>query len=589
MPVVGTAGHVDHGKSTLVEALTGRDPDRWAEEKERGLTIDIGFAWTDLEGMDVGFVDVPGHERFIKNMLAGVGGIDCALLVIAADSGWMPQTEEHAAILHLLDTAAGVIALTRIDLVDRDTTELATLEVMEEIEGTMLEGWPIVPVSPVSGEGMEELRSELASAIRRSESAPTGPLRMWVDRSFTISGAGAVVTGTVSSGRVASGDEISILPGGATDRVRGLHHHDHAVDRAVAGSRTAINLQSSKVTDVARGSLICSPGSIGVTKVLLALLTPSRGFEKIPSRGAFHVHLGTASSPATIRQMHRSNVYRVTLSKEVPTGMGDRFILRDSGRQAVVGGGRVLDPDGMSPITREHMDTLAEAVDLSPTEMADALLTVRGIVGADALMAATGGVLPRNAIRAGDLILSRDAAADVAERSCEIAARYHEAHPLRPGIPKPELATQLGVDVSALAAAVRSSTVLVESNGAIHLTGFTSEMTPDQEARWARVRADLENSFDVPRMGAIALGMDEIHALLRRGDLIQVAPDLVFTETQIHEILSRLHALPDGFTVSQFKDVFGMSRRQAVPTLEWLDKSGMTRRSGDRRSVRIRP
>lgn len=589
MPIVGTAGHVDHGKSTLVEALTGRDPDRWPEEKERGLTIDLGFAWTDLDGMDVGFVDVPGHERFIKNMLAGVGEIDCALLVVAADSGWMPQTEEHAAILDLLDTAAGVIALTRIDLVDSDTVELATLEVMEEIEGTVLEGWAIVHVSPVSGEGMAELRAELAAALRGCERSSTGPLRMWVDRSFTIKGAGAVVTGTVSGGSVAPGDEVLILPGAFTDKVRGLHHHDHDVDRAVAGSRAAINLQSSKVTEVRRGSLICSPGSIGVTKRLLAVITPSRSFEEIPARGAFHVHIGTASSPAIIRRIHGSDAYRLALAGDVPAAMADRFILRDAGRQTVVGGGRVLDPEPTDQISRDQLHILIKAIDLSPREMADALLAVRGITDSAALLLATGGVAPSSAIHAGALILSEDAAGSIAAQSHEITAAYHEAHPLREGIPKPELATQIGVDTAVLEAAIRSSAVLEESHGAIHLSSFDSEMTVDQESNWSRVRAEMENSFDVPRMSAVDLTTDEIHALIRREELKQVAPDLVFTDTQIREILNRLGELPDGFTVSQFKELFGMSRRQAVPTLEWLDKTGQTRRSGDQRSVRSRP
>ncbi|MDK1017824.1 MAG: selenocysteine-specific translation elongation factor [Actinomycetota bacterium] len=588
MPIVGTAGHVDHGKSTLVQALTGRDPDRWAEEKERGLTIDLGFAWTEIEGIDVGFVDVPGHERFIKNMLAGVGGIDCALLVVAADGGWMPQTEEHAAVLDLLDTRAGVIALTRIDLVDDDTRELAALEIMEETAGTVLADWPIVPVSPITGEGLDELRAQLATALGRHKPLVAGPLRMWIDRSFTISGAGVVVTGTVSGGRIAIGDEVAILPGGRSDRVRGLHHHDHAVDEASAGSRTAINLQSSSLTDVPRGTLICTPGTIAETGRILTTIEPARGFDEIPPRGAFHVHLGTAHIPVQIRQLHDSNAYMLTLSDVLPVAIGDRFILRDTGRRAVVGGGRVLDPRPADRVSMETIELLAGSLDRPVRDVADALLTVRGITRADDLAEAAGGVAPSCGTRAGPLIISEAAIADIALRITDIVGRYHDAHPLRPGMAKPEVATRIGLDLAVIEATVRESESLRESNGSIHLVDFVNALTPQQESTWERVRSDLEASYDVPRMGVIDLDSELLHALVRRGDLIQVAPDLVFTQRQVNSLTQRLGELPEGFTVSQFKEAFGMTRRQAIPTLEWLDKSGWTRRSGDGRSLRRR-
>jgi selenocysteine-specific elongation factor len=586
MPIIGTAGHVDHGKSTLVQAITGRDPDRWTEEKERGLTIDLGFAWTELDGVDVGFVDVPGHERFIKNMLAGVGAIDCALLVIAADSGWMPQTEEHAAVLDLLDTGVGVIALTRIDLVDEDTVELAALEIMDEIEGTSLQGWPVVPVSAITGEGMESLVEHLASAVGQVEQHGGGPLRMWVDRSFTISGAGVVVTGTIARGEVTTGDDVEILPSGQSDRVRGIHHHDRGVDHSVAGSRTAINLQGAKLAAVSRGNLICTPGSIDVSTRILARLEPARRFEEIPPRGAFHFHIGTAHSPATIRRLHDADTYVITLDAALPVAMGDRFILRDSGRQAVVGGGRVLDPMPQSRLTPVDVKTLKSAVDGSATEMADALLTVRRIARVVDLIKATGGGSPSTGLRAAGTVISETAANAMVDRSISIVSEYHDGHPLRPGIPRPELATRIGVESDVIAAVVNHSVALGQSDGAVHLAGFANTLTPTQESEWSAVRSKLEDSFDVPRMNAIVLSDEVVHALIRRGDLVQVAPDLVFTKTQVDEIHRRITDLPDGFTVGQFKDSFGMTRRQAVPTLEWLDKSGWTRRSGDVRTVR---
>jgi len=586
MPIIGTAGHVDHGKSTLVQAITGRDPDRWAAEKERGLTIDLGFAWTDLNGIDVGFVDVPGHERFIKNMLAGVGAIDCALLVVAADGGWMPQTEEHATVLDLLDTKVGVIALTRIDLVDDDTVELATLEIMDEIEGTSLQEWPVVPVSAVTGQGMESLVEHLASAVGRADEHVGGPFRMWIDRSFTVSGAGVVVTGTVARGEVSRGDDVEILPSGSSDRVRGIHHHDRRVDRSVAGSRTAINLQSSKVAAVSRGNLLCAHGSITVSARILAILDAARRFEKIPPRGAFHFHIGTAHSPATIRRLHGTDAYTMTLDTQLPVAMGDRFILRDSGRRAVVGGGRVLDPRPSNRVTPAQIGILRSAMDGSATEMADALLEIRGITSGTDLMEATGGGSPSIGLRAGGTFLSEDAANNMIGISISIVSEFHERHPMRPGIPRPELATRIDVDAEVIAVAVDQSEELDQSDGTVHLVGFTNTLTPVQEAEWSAVRSDLEGSFDVPRMSAIDMNGEVVHALIQRGDLVQVASDLVFTKTQVDEIHRQIVSLPDGFTVGEFKDRFGMTRRQAVPTLEWLDRSGWTKRSGDARTVR---
>ena len=275
MPIVGTAGHVDHGKSTIVRALTGTDPDRWDEEKERGLTIDLGFAWTDLDGLDVGFVDVPGHERFIKNMLAGVGALDCALFVVAADSGWMPQSEEHASVLDLLGVEQGVIALSRIDLVDEETIELATLEVIEEVEGTVLEGWPIVPVSGVTGAGLEALGGAISSVLSGSSEAEPAPFRMWVDRSFTVAGSGQVVTGTVMSGTARLEGHVEVLPGGHTMRVRGLHHHGVSVAAVSRGDRAAVNGVGGP-GDLERGSLLASPGTVTATRRLTAMLRPAR-------------------------------------------------------------------------------------------------------------------------------------------------------------------------------------------------------------------------------------------------------------------------------------------------------------------------
>ena len=304
MPIVGTAGHVDHGKSTLVRALTGHDPDRWAEEKERGLTIDLGFAWTRLDDeTEIGFVDVPGHERFIKNMLAGVGALDVALFVVAADEGWKPQSEEHLAVLDLLDIRSGVVAVTRMDLVDGDLLELAILDVDDHIAGTALADWPIVPVSSITGAGLDELRTALAGALNAvGPPIDVGRPRLWIDRSFVISGAGVVVTGTLSGGSLRRDDEIVLWPGPRTARIRGIQSHEHDVDRVAPGTRTAINLVGVQAADVPRGTMLTAPGLFESTSRLLVDLRVVRSADNpVTDRGAYHLHAGTGAWPVEIR------------------------------------------------------------------------------------------------------------------------------------------------------------------------------------------------------------------------------------------------------------------------------------------------
>ncbi len=585
MPIIATAGHVDHGKSALVEALTGIDPDRWTEEKQRGLTIDLGFAWTEIGGRTVGFVDVPGHERFIKNMLAGVGAVDCALLVVAADSGWMPQTEEHATILSLLETRTGVIAVTRTDLVDDDTLELAMLEVMEETEGTPMATWPVVPVSSVTGEGLEHLLEHLAACISTASHADR-PFRMWIDRSFTIQGSGLVVTGSVASGSVTVGDAVVVLPDGRETRIRGLHRHDRPVDDVSAGDRAAVNLISGTTDGTRRGHLLAEPGTVAVTSRFLGSVVPARAFDEIPKRGAFHVHMGTADAAATIRRIPGSNGFVVSTADPLPMTVGDRFILRDSGRKAIVGGGRVLDPHPPERPGTADVEALAAVVDSPADEQADVLLERRGAADADDLRLCTGGGVARHAVRAASSLLSMGRANDIAADMERIVEEYHRDFPLRPGIGRSELASRLRIDDDVVAAIVASDGRFEAGEGAVRIAGFSNTLSDTDEAAWHAVRRELERSFDVPRLSAIDLPTELLHAVMRRGDLVQIDDDLAFTDRQIDEIKQLVRELPDGFTVSMFKDRFGMTRRQAVPTLEWLDRTGVTRRSGDGRIAR---
>jgi selenocysteine-specific elongation factor len=583
MPIVGTAGHVDHGKSTLVEALTGRDPDRWAEEKERGLTIDLGFAWTEIDGVEIGFVDVPGHERFIKNMLAGVVGVDCALLVVAADSGWMPQTEEHVRVLNLIGAPSGVIAITRTDLVDGDTAELAALEIIEEVAGTSLEGWPIVPVSAITGVGLDALRSSLVAAIGDADERSTAPFRMWVDRVFSIHGSGVIATGTVQQGSLRVGVDVELQPLGVVSRVRGLHHHDAETDKVRSGQRAAVNLGGLDITDVGRGTLIAAPGTSDSTTRMLVTARPSRGLGEIPDRGAFHIHTGTASSTAQIRQVGES-VLLLTLDHPLPAVVGDRYLIRESGRQAVVGGGMVIDTHAPQTLDRSIIDTFAASFDTVPPP--EALVGLHGSFPLEDLRRATGGLDPRTPSVIGNAAYSEAFLQDALAQAVPIVEQYHREHPKRPGPANAELASQIGVDRAVIDHVVSLSPDLSETSGSVHLTAFSDALSDDDEAAWNRARQVIETSFDVPRVTQFPIDGELLHALLRRGDLVQIEPDLAFTETQIEEILSRVADMPDGFTVSEFKDQFGMSRRQAVPILEWLDKRGVTRRQGDRRTVR---
>jgi len=584
MPIVGTAGHVDHGKSTLVQALTGTDPDRWAEEKERGLTIDLGFAWATIGVHDVGFVDVPGHERFIKNMLAGVGAIDCALFVVAADSGWMPQTEEHAAVLDLLGVDRGVIAVTRIDLTDGDTTELAILEIEEQTAGTSLEGWPIIPVSSPTGAGLTELMRAI-EVVLDTRNPSDLPFRMWVDRSFTIAGAGQVVTGTITSGSVAVSDELEIQPSGDRVRVRGIQHHGRDVSSSVGGSRTAINISGASIA-LERGDLMAAPGTALATTRVLIELQPARTVGAIPDRGAFHLHVGTASRPAQLRRLGTSSAFIAQLVDPVAATVGDRIIVRDSGRRAVVGGGRILDPIPVQRPRSSEVDRLLEAIDGDPDQRADALIDVHGMVPTRTAVAAAGGGHPVDAVAAGSFSVSPAELSSIGEMAATETAAFHARNPVRPGIPKPELASRLGVPPPVLDAAIAASSELAEETGSVMVRGFTNEISIADEARIDAAIAAIGASFDVPRFGTLDIDTELAHVMLRRGDVVRVADDLVFTSSQVDEIRRRVAELPDGFTVSEFKDRFGMSRRQAVPTLEWLDSIGRTRRSGDGRIVR---
>ncbi|MGH9052540.1 MAG: selenocysteine-specific translation elongation factor [Acidimicrobiia bacterium] len=597
MPIVGTAGHVDHGKSTLVQALTGRDPDRWAEEKRRGLTIDLGFAWTSLARQEeVGFVDVPGHERFMKNMLAGIEAIDVALLVVAADEGWKPQSEEHLAVLDLLEVTRGVVALTKADRVDPDLLEVVAAEVEERLAGTSLAGSPIIPVAAPSGRGVEEVRSALARAVAGSPAQPdTGRPRLWVDRSFSIAGAGTVATGTLLGGSLGVGDQVALWPGERMARIRGLESHERARRAVAPGNRVAVNLAGLERSEIVRGSMLGLTGQWSESDLLLVDVTTARYLqEPLTERGAFHLHLGSGAWPVRIRlvegrQLQGTGAALLRLPAPLPVAMGDRFILREVGRRAVVGGGRVLDPAPSSRVgaARPSLVLLRAALGEPADRRAAALLEVRGRASLGNLAAHSGGGRPVGALVAGQTAFSEEAIHTVTERALRITEEFHAGNPLRPGIPKASLASRLGLEPAALEHLVAVSDRLFDQGATIASAEFSGTLGPDEEDAWRQARRRLmEHGLTVPRADQLGLHRELLHNLVRQGRLTRVSDDLVYLPDQLDALPDVLRELPERFTVAEFRDALGLTRKYAVPLLEWLDAAGVTVREGDLRRLR---
>ncbi|HSG78550.1 MAG TPA: selenocysteine-specific translation elongation factor [Acidimicrobiia bacterium] len=594
MPIVGTAGHVDHGKSTLIRAITGLDPDRWEEEKRRGLTIDLGFAWTTLpDGTEVGFVDVPGHERFIKNMLAGVGAVDVALFVVAADEGWMPQSEEHLAVLDLLGVTRGVVALTRADLVDGELLEFAELELRERLEGTSLEGAPVVATAAPEGRGIDEIAAAIGAALADVPPRAGDRTRMWIDRAFTIGGAGTVVTGTLLEGRIAVGDTLAILPQGIPVRVRGLQSHERSVEVALPGTRTAVNVVGVDRDEAERGSMLGRPGDWRTSRRFTAELRTVRTLaEPIRNRGAYRLHMGSGSWPARLRllegpELDGTGTAIVEPETAIPITAGDRLVLREVGRRAVVAGGRVLDPHPPRRGTdvRRSVEILLGAA--TPDAVAQALLDVRGVARGEDLTADSGGGRARRGLDAGAWIVSEGRQAEIGLAAVERTRAYQQANPLRPGVPKPDLATTLRIEPEILEAVVAASDDLVEQGAHVRTPDFIGTLDGSGEEAWAKAEETLRASgLAAPRRSELGLDREQLHVVVREGRLIEVSDEFVYLPDELERLVAAVRELGSGFTVAGFRDRFGISRKYAVPLLEWLDRTGVTRRDGDVRVLR---
>ncbi len=584
MPLIGTAGHVDHGKSTLIQRITGRDPDRWDEEKRRGLTIDLGFAWTTLpDGTEISFVDVPGHERYLKNMLAGIEAIDVALFVVAADEGWMPQSEEHLAVLDLLEVDRGVVALTKVDTVDADLVGLARAEVEDKLAGTSLSQAPVMAVSAATGEGMGELIESLTAQIPE-EPVPNGRPRLWVDRSFTLPGAGTIVTGSLLGSGLAVDDAVVVLPAGLTTRIRGLHSHEHARRSVAPGRRVAVNLAGLDHDSIARGDMLGLPGQWDTTSRFTVSLRPARFVEEIEQRGAYQLHIGSAAHRVGIVAIDDEAAV-MQVDTRLPLAAGDRFILRDTGRKLVVGGGRVIDPDP-GPTRRALAGAAATRSGMDPDDIADRLLAGRRVERVDRLVAHSGGGRPKSAVLVGGLAVAPVVIEELEETASSLVEAEHRIHPLRPGLPIATLAVRLGVEASVTEAIVERSTRLERRGPDVARPGHEPRLTRSQETSWREARDRLSAGLAVPDLETLGLDAEIVHHKVRTGELIRVSERLAYLPSQIEEVESLMAGFGGEFTVADFRDAAGLSRKYAVPILEWSDREGLTLRRGDLRRLR---
>src|SRR5215467_1885960 len=618
--IVGTAGHIDHGKTALVTALTGIDADRLEEEKRRGITIDLGFDHLQLtRDLRLGFVDVPGHERFIKNMLAGVGGIDLVLLVIAADESIKPQTREHFDICRLLGIRRGLIALTKADLVDREILDLARLEAEEFTAGSFLEGAPVVPVSSITGAGLDELRAAIAKqASEAPEKSASGHFRLPIDRVFSMKGFGTVVTGTMISGAVAKEQEVQVYPSGRRLRIRGLQVHGVPAYRATAGQRTAVNLADIEPSALARGDVLSEPGRFEAVEQIDCRLDLLASAKPLKNRAPVHFHSGTAEIEAEVRLLERatamppgsSGYVRLVLRDPALLLPGDRFIIRMFSPVITIGGGVVLDIRARRYRKGEDVKARMEVMGDADTGARISLLVKESRFGLSvAELVALTGMLEREitaAARSASLMslpqpqswyMDRAWFQLTRERLIEAVRAFHRKNPLLPGIPKSDLRGGELADcpLFILDALLASSSELAVEGETVRLRSHKVVYRQDEE----QARAAIEGAFEKAGLATPAVaevlarsGIEAARArtllqiLLREQRLVRISEDLVIHRSAIENLRLMLSSRKaTRFTVSTFKDWTGISRKYAIPLLEYLDREHVTRRVGEERLV----
>ncbi|CAG0946376.1 Selenocysteine-specific elongation factor [Anaerolineae bacterium] len=617
MRVIGTAGHVDHGKSTLVQALTGTHPDRLKEEREREMTIDLGFAWLTLPGGEpIGIVDVPGHIDFIENMLAGVGGIDAALFVIAADEGVMPQTREHLAILNLLKINGGVVALTKIDLVDADWLELITTDVREALRGTVLANAPIVPVSARSGDGIPALLAALDQVLQQQPPrADRGHPRLSVDRVFSIAGFGTVVTGTLIDGTLNVGDEVAILPKNLRARIRGLQSHKTKIDHAVPGSRVAVNLSGVELAEVDRGNVITTPDWLTPTILLDAqfehLASSPRPIGHNAEVKFFH---GAAEVPAHIRLLNDEVIapghtawVQFALREPLALLKGDRFIVRLPSPSITLGGGTIIDPQPGRRHRRFKPDVIARLTTLAQGTPAELLLKAleksgpgnsgewfkRADLAGDVARSALAELIETRQVFAlkDDLFIAASSWSALKTKIAHELSAYHRAHPLRSGMPREELKSRLNLDTKLFNLVIERATNDGIATGSANLRtpDFAIVFKPDQQRAIDGLLGKFKAApWATPALkeAEAAIGAEVLSAVVELGQLIKLSDDVLLLPETYRAALDRIRAHcieHQTITVAQVRDFFATSRKYALALMEYLDAQGITRRIGDER------
>ena len=616
--VVGTAGHIDHGKSALVEALTGIDPDRLAEEKRRGITIELGFAdWRPDAAHVVSFVDVPGHERFVRHMVAGASGIDAVLLVVAADQGVQPQTREHVQICSLLRVPRGIIALSKVDLADDELRQVVALELGELVRGTFLAAAPVVPLSARTGEGLDALRAELLAlfAVTRPRDA-SGIARLPVDRSFVLRGFGTVVTGTLVSGRLREGEELEVLPGGARGRVRGLQVHGQALRLAEAGQRTAVNLQGLDTTEVPRGSTLVAPGSLlEVRRLWVRLELLPHAARALARGGPIRFHHGTAERAGRLRVLGRSDDgslrAEIWLAEAAPLAPGDRFILRRPKPVDTVGGGIVVDVQPPRPREAREAD-FAPAVDLDDAVLGRLARAGRRGRGAAGVATELGQSRERveealdglgragRAVRGGTRWLDAAVWRALRERAVETLARFHGDEPLQEGMSRERLRAALAPEMAQeawrelLESLAREGEIdlraerVARAGHSVVLEGKERELAERIEQAYRAAGLAPPGLEELLGTGEAARAAPIVDWLLVRSRLVRLHDGSLFHAGALAELRDKLRRHAERsrrIDVAAFKELAGVTRKHAIPLLEHLDATRVTRRVGNEREI----
>ncbi len=614
MFVLGTAGHVDHGKSALIQALTGIDPDRLREEKERGMTIDLGFAWLKLpSGREVGIVDVPGHEHFIKNMLAGVGGIDLALLIVAANEGVMPQTKEHLAIIDLLGVKKGIVVITKKDLVDEEWLSLVRMDIEELIAPTALSGAPIFAVSSVTKEGLLELVSAIDQVLGSMQpKKDTGRPRLPIDRVFTIAGAGTVVTGTLLDGSLKVGQEVEIVPAGLKSRLRGLQTHKAHIEKATPGSRVAANLVGIATNQLKRGDVLTNPGWLVPSTMLnvkLQLLPATR--HPLKHNATVSFHSGTSETMAKIRLLEKEELKpgetswaQLLLDEPVAVIKGDRFVIRSP--QDTLGGGEIIEihtkrykryraaviqgleskEKGTAP------EILIATLERNQPQEISALIVSSGLPAAEATPAIEALIREKSILATGAgehrFLFTSAGWINFVEKAKIVVQDYHKRFPTRPGMPRGELGSKLQLAPAASALTLQKlleEKVLVEEGAIVRLPTHQIQLSKEQQAKVdAYLKALTLNPYAPP--SDIMPEPELLNLLIKQRRVVKVSDNVVFSASAYDEMVKKIvaHIEAKGkITLAETRDMFNTSRKYAQALLEHLDQEKITRRVGDER------